>query len=270
MTHAEVERKFDEIVAFAEIDQFIDTPVKRYSSGMYARLAFAVASFLDPDILIVDEVLAVGDAGFQRKSLGRLNDAASREGRAVLFVSHNLQAIRTFCRRVLLLEKGKLVFDGPTEEGIKCYLRSIPKRLDLRNTSLKDRLNRTSGAVRFTDLTALDDSGRATWQFQSGDTIRLRFTYEVLETVSELGFLLQLHSAVDGHQITTIREPLSHAPLKAGHTASFDLVLRNLPLRPCEVSIYALLGHVDCRSFYDVVDTNVDLPLLIPMPARAW
>src|SRR5579864_5863883 len=148
MTYREVAAEFDEIVAFSEIEKFIDTPVKRYSSGMYVRLAFAVAAFLDPEILIVDEVLAVGDASFQRKSLGRLNDAARREGRTVLFVSHNLQAIRTFCRRVLVLDHGSLVFDGPAEEGIERYMRAVPGFIDLHKSGLKDRLNRTSGAVR--------------------------------------------------------------------------------------------------------------------------
>src|SRR6266849_6098163 len=122
MSRVEVAHKFDQIVAFSEIDDFVDTPVKRYSSGMYVRLAFAVASFLEPEILIVDEVLAVGDASFQRKSLGRLNEASEEEGRTVLFVSHNLQAIRTFCKRVLVLDKGRLVFDGPVEEGLERYL----------------------------------------------------------------------------------------------------------------------------------------------------
>jgi lipopolysaccharide transport system ATP-binding protein len=263
MRYSEVAKKFDEIVAFSEIEKFIDTPVKRYSSGMYVRLAFAVAAFLDPEILIVDEVLAVGDTGFQRKSLGRLNEASQQQGRTVLFVSHDLQAIRTFCRRVLVLEHGKLAFDGPAAEGIEYYLRSIPRELDLRHTGMKDRHNRTSGAVHFTNLTPLDKNGRATWQFESGDTVRLRFSYEVLETVPDLGFLLMLRSAVDERQITTIYEPLSHGPVKAGHTASFDLVLPRLPLRPCEVSLYAALGHIDRRSYYDVIDANVDLPLLI-------
>src|SRR6185312_8787701 len=105
MSYREVAAKFDEIVTFAEVEKFVDTPVKRYSSGMYVRLAFAVASFLDPEILIVDEVLAVGDAGFQRKSLGRLNEVAAEQGRTVLFVSHNLHAIRSFCRRVIFLDQ---------------------------------------------------------------------------------------------------------------------------------------------------------------------
>jgi lipopolysaccharide transport system ATP-binding protein len=124
MTRAEVARKFDEIVAFAEIDKFVDTPVKRYSSGMYVRLAFAVAAHLETDVLLVDEVLAVGDASFQRKSLGKMSDVA-RGGRTVLFVSHSLGAVRTLCSRVLLLEAGGLSFDGEVEEGLARYERSF-------------------------------------------------------------------------------------------------------------------------------------------------
>src|SRR3984885_7588813 len=106
MTQREIRKKFDEIVAFANVDKFLDTPVKRYSSGMYVRLAFAVAAHLEPDILIVDEVLAVGDAEFQKKCLGKMREVSEQEGRTVLFVSHNLQAIRQMCGRVILLKQG--------------------------------------------------------------------------------------------------------------------------------------------------------------------
>ena len=120
MSRSEVVRKFDEIVAFAEVDKFIDTPVKRYSSGMYVRLAFAVAAHLETDVLLVDEVLAVGDAAFQRKSLGKMSDVASR-GRTVVFVSHNLAAMRNLCTHALLLERGGVTFDGGVLEAIKNY-----------------------------------------------------------------------------------------------------------------------------------------------------
>jgi lipopolysaccharide transport system ATP-binding protein len=120
MTRAEIRRKFDEIVAFAEVDKFLDTPVKRYSSGMYVRLAFAVAAHLEPEILIVDEVLAVGDATFQRKCLGKIKDVAAH-GRTVLFVSHNLEAISRLCTRGLLLAGGKIVADGSVETVIEYY-----------------------------------------------------------------------------------------------------------------------------------------------------
>src|SRR4029077_4929571 len=122
MKRAEIRRKFDEIVAFAEVEQFLDTPVKRYSSGMYVRLAFAVAAHVDPEILVVDEVLAVGDAEFQKKCLGKLKDV-SRAGRTVLFVSHNMGAISGLTARALLLHRGKVVKDGGSDEVIELYLR---------------------------------------------------------------------------------------------------------------------------------------------------
>ena len=120
MTRSEIARKFDEIVAFAEVEKFIDTPVKHYSSGMYMRLAFAVAAHLEPEILIVDEVLAVGDAQFQKKCLGKLTEVA-HEGRTVLFVSHNMAAVRKLCTRVVVLVSGKTHFDGDTALGIEKY-----------------------------------------------------------------------------------------------------------------------------------------------------
>ena len=121
MTRAEIKRKFDEIVAFAEMEKFIDTPVKRYSSGMYVRLAFAVAAHLEPEILLVDEVLAVGDAEFQKKVFGKMGDVA-REGRTVLFVSHNMNAIYELCARALLFDDGKKRLDGTVQEAVSLYL----------------------------------------------------------------------------------------------------------------------------------------------------
>jgi len=121
MKKSEIEQKFDEIVKFSEIDKFIDTPVKRYSSGMYVRLAFAVAAHLDPEILIVDEVLAVGDATFQKKCLGKMGEVA-KEGRTVLFVSHNMSAITTLCSQTILLESGINIFKGKTSDAILKYL----------------------------------------------------------------------------------------------------------------------------------------------------
>lgn len=121
MSRAEITRKFDEIVAFSEVERFLDTPVKRYSSGMYVRLAFAVAAHLEPEILVVDEVLAVGDAAFQKKCIGRMREVAG-EGRTVLFVSHNMEAVQKLCNSGILLHKGKLVTQGPMDNVIKTYL----------------------------------------------------------------------------------------------------------------------------------------------------
>ncbi len=123
MRRAEIERKFDEIVEFSGVEKFIDTPVKRYSSGMYLRLAFAVAAHMEPEILVVDEVLAVGDAEFQRKCLGKMSDVAS-EGRTVLFVSHNMSAILRLTQETIVLEKGKMVLRAPSQQAVDYYLTS--------------------------------------------------------------------------------------------------------------------------------------------------
>lgn len=122
MSKAEIAKKFDDIVRFAEMEQFIDTPVKRYSSGMYVKLAFAVAAHLDADILVMDEVLAVGDMKFQQKCLGKMDDVSKNEGRTVLYVSHNMNTIQQLCTRCIVLDHGKVVFDGDVEAGIEIYM----------------------------------------------------------------------------------------------------------------------------------------------------
>jgi lipopolysaccharide transport system ATP-binding protein len=126
MTRSEIRARFDEIVEFAEIERFLDTPVKRYSSGMSVRLAFAIAAHLEPEILLVDEVLAVGDASFQRKSLGKMNEVAN-EGRTVIFVSHNLAIIQALCSRGILLERGRAIADAPIDEAVDSYLRTLER-----------------------------------------------------------------------------------------------------------------------------------------------
>jgi lipopolysaccharide transport system ATP-binding protein len=127
MHRAEIRRKFDEIVAFAEMEKFLDTPVKRYSSGMYVRLAFAVAAHLEPEILIVDEVLAVGDAEFQKKCLGKMENVSRKEGRTVIFVSHNLAAVRSLCSRGIFLREGQVVANDEVSKALRAYAESLPR-----------------------------------------------------------------------------------------------------------------------------------------------
>src|SRR6266705_778715 len=149
MTKKEIDRKFDEIVAFAEVERFVDTPVKHYSSGMYLRLAFAVAAHLEPEILLVDEVLAVGDVAFQRKCIGKMGDVA-RQGRTILFVSHNMAAVESLCSTAYLLENGRLVESGMTKTVVDAYFSSIPA---LSNTPLVLRPDGEGNvSFRFTDI----------------------------------------------------------------------------------------------------------------------
>ena len=150
MSKEEIKRKFEEIVAFSEVEQFLDTPVKRYSSGMYVRLAFAVAAHLEAEVLIVDEVLAVGDAEFQRKCLGKMHDMATG-GRTVLFVSHNMQAISLLCNRGLLLRNGSIAYDGDAQEAVQRYL-SVSSRRNVEEQAPDRRPG--SGEYRFMSATA--------------------------------------------------------------------------------------------------------------------
>lgn len=174
MSRAEIARKFDEIVAFAEIERFLDTPVKRYSSGMYVRLAFAVAAHLEPEILIVDEVLAVGDAQFQKKCLGKMQEVAEKNARTVLFVSHNLSAVRHLCRKGLLFESGRLTLASDTGSCIDAYLREASRPLHER-----EKVRRTgSGQIRLTGFRTEDESGATAATIPSGKPCTLVFDYE--------------------------------------------------------------------------------------------
>jgi lipopolysaccharide transport system ATP-binding protein len=156
MRKAEIDRKFEEIVAFAEVDRFIDTPVKHYSSGMYMRLAFAVAAHLETEILVVDEVLAVGDAQFQKKCIGKM-DTIARHGRTVLFISHNMEAVQRLCTRGMMLDQGRLVASGPIAEVVHRYRASERDAIDAGRFNARARTG--TGWARITDMALLDDSG---------------------------------------------------------------------------------------------------------------
>jgi len=158
MSRPEIRRRFDEIVAFAEIERFLDTPVKCYSSGMSVRLAFAVAAHLEPEILLVDEVLAVGDASFQRKSLGKMGEIA-REGRTVVFVSHNLAIIQALCRRAVLLERGEVVADGAVDDTIDRYLRALESAASANLLARADRDSRGWDEIQVSGVEIRDASG---------------------------------------------------------------------------------------------------------------
>jgi homopolymeric O-antigen transport system ATP-binding protein len=184
MTRPEINRKFDEIVAFAELEKFLDTPVKRYSSGMYMRLAFSVAAHLDPEILVVDEVLAVGDAAFQKKCLGRMRDI-STGGRTVLFVSHNMAAIRSLCERGILLAKGRKVFEGPAGECVDRYLAEITQHAT--NEVDLTRARRVPNAdltLKINKVRLVSADGRPL--VRSGDPLEVEMMFSVTEPLEEV------------------------------------------------------------------------------------
>lgn len=230
MTRAEIIAKFDEIVTFSGLSRYIDTPVKRYSSGMRVRLGFAVAAHLDPEILLIDEVLAVGDAAFRKKCLGKMGDVA-REGRTVLFVSHNMGAITELCARCLLMENGRVIADGAASDVVSAYLGAATPEgyVDLRAW---DRERSGNGPMRVQSLEILDNNGRRRAQFQSGEPIRFCISVKgncgddcimavpVRDSTGRIVF--HLHSVDDGGKIklphgdSQVDALLAHNPLNDG------------------------------------------------------
>jgi lipopolysaccharide transport system ATP-binding protein len=180
MRRGEISRKFDEIVDFAEVDKFLDTPVKYFSSGMYVRLAFAVAAHMQPDILLVDEVLAVGDAEFQKKCLGKMSNVAGM-GRTVLFVSHNMSAIQRLCPQTIWIDSGRLRQFGPSLDTIRSYLNRSGELSGAGEIDLRDWQNRYgSGEARILSARLLDENGKITTTFHRGNPMKVEFIFESL------------------------------------------------------------------------------------------
>ena len=244
MSRAEITRKFDDIVAFAGTERFLDTPVKRYSSGMYVRLAFAVAAHLEPEILIIDEVLAVGDAEFQQKCLGKIGEVA-RSGRTVLFVSHQLAMVDNLCRTGLLLDAGRVRLYGSAREVIAAYAQKAQPRGE---QSFDDRPGRRgNGAIRFQRWRIVDQFGRPVEALTSGGS----FTFEFVVANPSARPLRAVHVSVGidntlGQRVTTWSTTYSGGDFSIGATAEFIVRVRlpRIALMPGEYSynIYSLVN----------------------------
>jgi lipopolysaccharide transport system ATP-binding protein len=255
MSREEIKIKFDEIVAFAEIEKFLDTPVKRYSSGMYVRLAFSVAAHLDPEILVVDEVLAVGDVAFQRKCLGKMEEAHTRS-RTVLFVSHNLAAVESFCSRGIVLEQGQMVFNGPAKEAIQFYLKSLrgngaASRSDIIDLgSSPGRSPKYRPQLKKLELFDVDDRPLR-GNLPAGGSLKALIYVELehpcLNVDAELGFY-----TLGGERVCTAHsayEPCRNHKRREGEQI-FACQIESLPLVPGEYKIHVgldiALREVDC------------------------
>ncbi len=194
MKKREIERKFDEIVEFSGVEKFLETPVKRYSSGMAVRLAFAVAAHLDPEILVIDEVLAVGDAHFQQKSIGKMQQVSRGQGRTVLFVSHNMAAVESLCTRVIVMDKGRMIFDGDPKPAIQAYL----KANTIRPAGELLNVRREGDAqFRFTTFFMTDEDGNNTEVVRSGGSLVLHVSYQapVPEALRSVDISFEIYSA---------------------------------------------------------------------------
>jgi len=231
MTKREIDRKFDEIVAFSGVEKFIETPIKRYSSGMYVRLAFAVAAHLEPEILIVDEVLAVGDAAFQKKCLGKMQEVAGR-GRTVLFVSHNLGAVQNLCERVLVLSHGQMEYLGNTYQGINAYLGTTTVSGN-GYVDLSSHPARWPGCLPLlTAVRLLDASGTPKGRFLTGETMRIELTFDPVIPIDHPKFGIGVEDCLGARvfSLTTDLSPSVLPPLR--DPCQIICHIQELPLTP--------------------------------------
>jgi lipopolysaccharide transport system ATP-binding protein len=270
MTRREVKRKFDEIVAFAEVERFLDTPAKRFSSGMYTRLGFAVAAHLDPEILLVDEVLAVGDASFQKKCLGKMDEVA-HDGRTVLFVSHNMAMIQSLCPRTFLLNAGTIVEHGETSDAIARYLQLGAVRQEV---SLRERKDRAGdGSVRIVALRveALDNKPAITV------TSRLRVTmdYESEDAIRHPRFLVSIRDMTHVGLYLLDSDGCGGLPETLPSTGTVSCTTGPLNVTPgrCFLNIAlskgnALADHVQFATEFDI--ETEDVYGTGKLPPRSW
>lgn len=240
MRRREITRRFDEIVDFSGVEKFLDTPVKRYSSGMYVRLAFSVAAHLDADILLVDEVLSVGDAEFQKKSLGKMDDVAN-SGRTVLFVSHSLTAVESLCKTGIVFDRGRLVQSGGIRDTLEYYHRTARENVlaaagDLGPVSLK-------GAKHLEYLDLIDEFGESTRQMPIGGTLRVRIGAQFADKITYPTFSVFIDNAL-GQRALTLKSPkTSNALDTAIGENTFECVVETLPFAPGEYTIRLALDR---------------------------
>lgn len=256
----EIKKMFDEIVAFAEVEKFLDTPVKHYSSGMYTRLAFSVAAHLNPDILIIDEVLSVGDAQFQKKCLGKMQDVA-QVGRTVLFVSHNMAAVENLCGRGVVLDKGRVIYEGEKNKAIARYVENSTKNLDEELRERDDRFG--SGDLRVTAIETKDRRGNLLINAMSGQDIDIYFHFETSPNYrqrSNVNISFMMRTLLDvpvflQHNLLTGKEWGNLPPVGA-----FVCHLRRLPLPP---AIYRFGFSVMCgNEELDRIDDASELSVI--------
>ncbi len=266
MTKKEIANKISEIIEFSGCERYIDTPVKRYSSGMTVRLAFAVAAFLEPEILVIDEVLAVGDAEFQKKAIGKMQDISRGEGRTVLFVSHNMAAVKNLCSRGLLIEKGKIILNDNIDKVVDTYLSNE----DVVSSSSKSLINsiRDSGTIQImTSIEILNKEGVI-----SGKDVRFRihFKDDYIENIS-LGYLIKDDKDANIHASNMKQYDL----LFTNKDSRFiDLTLINLPLSPGKysLSLYFGNGNYDLDVINNAIFFQVfwDKSSDIKAPLKKW
>ena len=255
MTKAEIDAKLPEIIEFSECGEFIDTPVKRYSSGMFVKLAFAVAAHLDSEILVMDEVLAVGDMKFQQKCLGKMSDVAGQEGRTVLYVSHNMSTIRQLCTRCVVLDKGRVIFDGDVEQAIAVYMETTD--VNVTHYDLTDVSRMTGSAGKRLRLESLDFVGKESSVFQDDEPVKVRITWRVSEPFARVHMKLNLHFR-DSTPVG-ITHPVDLGAAEPGHLYTTDFTFDP-----------SLLGEGQYFFYVDIFDGSLAQAVCLDKPVTEF
>jgi lipopolysaccharide transport system ATP-binding protein len=253
MTRREIARKFDEIVAFGEIEQFLDTPVKRYSSGMYVRLAFAVAAHLEPETLIVDEVLAVGDYEFQKKCLGKIDEFSRRGGRTVILVSHNMSAINGLCSKGLLLDKGQVREIGDTKLVVSRYLSHVQDRNEGQKILVNRNVKRQQLPVYFTGVSILDHEQKISSKLEVTQAFHVCLKFVISRKVSNMELVIRIDT-YDGIAIFSSTHPLSDSDIHSCRTQQLNTYYVKIPamfLMPGSYFI-TVAAHSPMVEIYDL------------------
>ena len=264
MRRHEIDKKLDEIIDFSGVEKFIDTPVKRYSSGMYVRLAFAVAAHLDPEILVVDEVLAVGDAEFQKKCLGKMGDVSKKEGRTVLFVSHNMAAVRQLCTRGIVLENGCVSFVGTAENSIEKYL---TVNSNFVRKPLSQREDRTgNGMIRFTNVILRNANGIPVSEAFAGQYLKIEVHMDIKDKAIDPSKLIFACNILDpyGSFVTTWASDELEHKFDNFDKGMISLEIPNLNLRPQTYSVWLQIsvGTTAEQDFCDKICPAAHLVVL--------
>jgi len=255
MRKAEITRKFEEIIEFAEIQQFIDTPVKRYSSGMYVRLAFAVAAHLEPDIMLVDEVLAVGDAAFQAKCLGKMGDVAN-QGRTILFVSHNMGAIKKLCGQAIRIHQGQLIASGDTQTVVDRYLSDSGAELGPSERELENNKNRSgTGQAKIIKIALMDNNGIKNKIIGIGKPFQIVIDVGFESDISKIVIGIQMANQDKVHILNLRSDGQNRifGPFKQGTKKTFIVDIPGLPLYPGIYLIEPWVGEHGGKRIYDHV-----------------
>jgi len=255
LTRREIDRHFDDIVQFADVERLIDTPMKRFSSGLYARLGFAVAIFSNPDVVLVDEVLAVGDAAFRRRALEALRRLIA-EGRTVLFISHDMWNVRRLCNQILWMDEGRVRAYGSAADVAERYMNEVNLEALANQATALQSHRRGTGEIRFSSVDLVDDSGRPIGLISPGDTLTVRAAYQVYQPIETPVFQVAIVDVDSGFVVTTATSD----PMAVGSTGEaggrIECRFERLPLRPRQYVLRLLITDRHQLASYDVVSAG--------------